>query len=325
MLNFPCVRKYRIIILAVIILAIVGLGIYFLIKVLRPVSAGVLIETVPAASVFIDGGQVGRTPYKETRKPGEIIVKLIPESADTPLAPYETKVSLASGIETVIRREFGATDETSSGDIVSYERVGGRTIGLSVVSIPDGAQVSVDGTVRGFVPYKSSSITPGEHQIVVSSPGYIERSLTIKTVRGYKVTAVIKLAPSPETEVKGEEDVQEKTVQELVEILSTPTGFLRVRSGPSTANEEVFQVKPGESYPILEEDSESGWFKIEYEKDKEGWVSNQYAKKLSEEEAKATPTSTPTLKASPSPTPSAAPTTSVSPTVKPTASPTPSI
>lgn len=313
-------RKYRIIILAVVILAALGFGIYFLIKVLKPVSAGVVIETVPAASVFIDGQQVGRTPYREVYKPGEIVVKLIPESADTPLAPYETKVSLASRIETVIRREFGATDESSSGDIVSYERVGGRTIGLSVVSIPDGAQVSVDGTVRGFVPYKTSTITAGEHQVVVSSPGYIERSLTVKTVRGYKVTAVIKLAPSAEPEVKGEEDVKEEAVQELVEILSTPTGFLRVRSGPSTANEEVAQVKPGERYPLLEEDAESGWFKIEYEKDKEGWVSNQYAKKLSEEEAKATPTPTP--KASPSPTPTLTPKPSISPTITPSLTPT---
>lgn len=310
-------RKYRIILLAVVILAALGFGIYFLIKVLKPVSAGVVIETVPAASVFIDGQQVGRTPYKEPQKPGEIVVKLIPESADTPLAPYETKVSLASRIETVIRREFGATDETSSGDIVSYERVGGRTIGLSVVSIPDGAQVSVDGTVRGFVPYKTSTITAGEHQVVVSSPGYIERSLTVKTVRGYKVTAVIKLAPSAEPEVKGEEDVKEEAPQELVEILSTPTGFLRVRSGPSTANEEVTQVKPGDRYPLLEEDAESGWFKIEYEKDKEGWVSNQYAKKLTEEEAKSSPTPKP----SPSPTPTTTSTPTITPTVNPSLTP----
>ncbi len=318
-------RKYRTIIVIVVLIGLIASAIYFSVKLFKPKNAGIKIETVPAASVFINDEQVGRTPYKETLKPGEITVKLIPESFDKPLAPYETKVSLASEIETVIVRNFAETEDTSSGEIVSYERVGGGAVELAVVSIPDGAQVSVDGSVRGFVPYKTSSITPGDHQVVIASPGYFERSFTLRAVKGYKLTAVVKLAPSGE--VQGEETKEPEEVKiEEIEILSTPTGFLRVRSGPSTSNEEVAQVTPGKLYPLLETDEESGWFKIEYEEGKEGWVSDQYAKKA---DGEASTTPTPTLKPTPTSTPvkTPTPTPSLTPTgqLTPTPIPTPSI
>jgi hypothetical protein len=63
-----------------------------------------------------------------------------------------------------------------------------------------------------------------------------------------------------------------------VEILDTPTGFLRVRATPSTGASEITQVDPGEKFPLLEE--RAGWYKIKLTDGKEGWVSGQYAKKL---------------------------------------------
>lgn len=63
-----------------------------------------------------------------------------------------------------------------------------------------------------------------------------------------------------------------------VEILSTPTGWLRVRSEPNgLADNEVAKVYPGKYYPFLES-NQSGWYKIEYEPGKQGWIAAQYAK-----------------------------------------------
>ena len=62
-----------------------------------------------------------------------------------------------------------------------------------------------------------------------------------------------------------------------VEILSTPTGTLNVRSGPGTSFSTVTKVNPGEKYELLEESS--GWYKIKVS-GQSGWVSTQYAKKL---------------------------------------------
>ena len=79
------------------------------------------------------------------------------------------------------------------------------------------------------------------------------------------------------------EDTQNNTESEqtatgqTVLIKETPTGWLRVRGEPSTVGAEVGRVNPGEKYTLLEE--KDGWFQIEYEEGKNGWISGQYAEK----------------------------------------------
>lgn len=62
-----------------------------------------------------------------------------------------------------------------------------------------------------------------------------------------------------------------------VEILPTPTGFLRVRSGPGTTFSEIGRANPGEKYEYLGE--EGDWFKIKFGA-QEGWVSKTYARRI---------------------------------------------
>ena len=301
-------KKVKVAGLVTVLVALIIGGVFFLVGYLRPKGAGISIETNPPATIFIDGAQVGRTPYEEVRKAGEVVVKLVPDSFETPLAPYETRVTLASGVKTVIMREFGESADTSSGEIISFERVGGDEASLAVVSIPDVAQISIDGQIRGFAPYKISSLSPGEHELTISLSGYVQKTLFVRTYPGHKLTAVVKLAPSGEVpkedEVKEEEVLAEEEERIEVEILPTGVGFLRVRSEPSTLAEELARVTPGERYRFLEEDGDTGWFKIEYEEGKEGWISGQYAKKAEEEEISPSPSPT----ASPSATPTTAPT-----------------
>jgi len=272
--------------LKIIIFALFGIGFFvglvlFILGYFRQENAGVLIETTPSATVFINNVQVGRTPYKGTFEPGEAIIKLIPDSFETPLSPFETKITLVSGIETIVRRDFGDTDDSSSGEIISFDRLGSKETSIAVVSIPDAAQISINGTIRGFAPYKTNTITPGDHQISIIAPGYTEKLISAKAFEGYKLTLVVKLAPNAEIGKSEEEKPQD--IETKVEILDTPTGFLRVRGGPSTAFAEVGEVKPGDTFIYIETDEDSGWFKIEYlvSKDKEiveGWVSGEYAK-----------------------------------------------
>lgn len=275
-------RKFEKVIYTLVgILFVSGLA-FFLVGYFNPKKAGILIESDPVSLVFIDGVQVGRTPYDATRPPSEVIIKLIPESLDRPLVTYETKVNLGAGIKTIIKREFGESDEASAGEVVSFERVGAGETSLAVVSIPDSALVSIDGQVKEFAPAKISGILAGEHQIAVSAERYKERTLTVKAITGYKLTAVVKLALNPEMPkeetINETEKEPEKTYQ--VEILATPNDFLRVRSEPLTTGDEISRVKTGEKYKFIDEDEKSGWFKIEYEEGKEGWVSNEYAQKV---------------------------------------------
>jgi len=271
-------KKARKILITLVIIGVLVAAAFFGIGYLRPKSAGINIETSPQASVLINGEQVGRTPYEATRDPGEVIIKLIPDSFEKPLVPFETKLELTGGIQTVIRREFADPEETSSGIIISFERIGGKETSIAVVSVPDAAQISIDGTVRGFAPYKTSSITPGEHQLVISAPKHIDRTVLLKTVEGYKLTAVVKLAPAEDTK----EEVDLEQLVSKVEILPTSTGFLRVRAEPTTSGEELARVDPGERYNYVETDEDTGWFKIEYEEGEEGWISNEYGKLVEE-------------------------------------------
>lgn len=290
-------RKFKTIVIVIVAIVAALLLVFFLVGYFKPKNAGVIVQTDPTSQVFINGEFAGRTPYEATLDPEEVVIKLVPDSFEKPLAPFETKIKLVSGIQTVIQRNFGESEEQSNGVIISFEKVERKEVSLSVISVPDAAQIAIDDQVKGFTPYKSSSITASDHIISVSSQNYQEKSVQVKTHEGYKLTAVFKLAPSAEEEKTEEEKIEEPKVTEIL-IKETPTGFLRVRSEPSTLSSEAGQVKPGEKYTLLEEDEKTGWYKINFQNGKEGWVSNEYTQKL--DGGDATPSAN--LESSPKPT-----------------------
>jgi hypothetical protein len=276
-------KNFKIIFVVFVTLLVVVTTVFFLIDYLKPKPAGLLVETTPGSSVYLNGDFMGKTPYKMTGVAGQVSLKLVPSITDQNLITYETKVNLASGIQTVVRREFGTTEDLSSGDVISFDKIGGDTAGLVVISTPDNSQILIDKVAQGFSPYNLSSITPGPHQITVKSQGFSDRTMSVKTQAGYRLTVFAKLAKLPEitptpTPVPVVED---KT---YVLIGDTPTGFLRMRTEPGTLGREIAELKPGSKYLFLEEATASGWFKIQYKDPAPGlpngitgWVSNQYA------------------------------------------------
>ena len=69
--------------------------------------------------------------------------------------------------------------------------------------------------------------------------------------------------------------LDESSEPKTLTVKDTPTGFLRVRSTPSTQGEELGKVNPGETFSVM--DSSSGWFQIEMPDGVVGWVSGTYA------------------------------------------------
>ncbi len=316
MIHSFSVRKIQVI--GIILLGIglfIGL-IFLLVNLFKPRVAGLFVETTPSSALFIDGLEVGRTPYRATNNPGEVTIKLIPESFGISLPSYETKVTLTPGVETVIRREFGKSEESSSGEIVSFEKIANDEVSLALISEPDSSQIVIDGRDRVFSPYKTSSISAGEHILVITGDGFLDKVVRVKTYKGFKLTAFVKLSESIRRDVEPSltptSAPQEMKMEgkRMVMILPTSTGFLRVRAEPSTLGTEVGQVKPGETYPLLDTDEKTGWFKIDYSTSKVegvakvGWISNQYAKELGDEKRSvSTPSATlvPTLIITPTP------------------------
>jgi hypothetical protein len=281
------VRKKKIIFIfatSVILIFILAVGLFS--GIFESKGAHLVIESNPPSIVSINSQQTGRTPFKKDLPGGEIDVKLVPQS-EQPLVAYETKVNLVRGIETVIHRDFGATEEDSAGELVSFEKIGERDGVVSVISTPEGVQVKIDGQVRGTTPLKVSPILSGVHQLSVNGQGLKGRSFLIQVIPGYRLIADVTLAKSNDTDqLLGIQTVLPQDTPfpgstpvpiSSVQILSTPTGFLRVRSAPSVSSSEVGRATPGKSYKFLQKDEKSGWFKIQLNEDITGWVSNEYA------------------------------------------------
>ena len=284
MLHSDTMKVVRTIIIVLISLTVVIAAIFFSVSYFKEKPAGIFIDSNPVSDIYIDGNPVGKTPFTNTYKTGEITLKMVPNSSASKLIAYETKIKLVPGIETIVRRVFGTSEDTSSGDVISFDKIGVGETGLIVISTPENAQVSIDGLPQGFTPYKSSGISPAQHQITVKSPGYGDRVMTLNTQVGYRLSLFAKLAKLTEIKPTPTPKPEAKT---YVEILTTPTGFLRVRTAPGKDGSEIAQVKPGEKYLFLDDDVVTGWVKIQYEAPKaglpngiEGWVSGQYVKKI---------------------------------------------
>jgi len=290
--------KTKGIIIIVIVLALVLVGLIIKSKFFGRQGPGALqISTTPTATVFLDGTQAGITPYFDDKiKAGEHTVKLVPESTEGNLTSWEGKVNLLPGILTSIKRTFAVNEAESSSEMITLEKAGRKDqSSLAVISIPDQAVVKLNGEPKGFTPLSLEDLAPADYQITISSSGYEEKTVSAHTIGGYKLIVNVKLAqtmegieeatPSGATEEEAETTPTPKAqatppAKPYVKVKDTPTGFLRVRMGPSTSATETAQIKPGEMYPYLDEeklDTSGGkWLKIEYKKDEEGWVSGVY-------------------------------------------------
>lgn len=285
-----CDRFMRRYVLPVVVLVLIGVLAFLVVKrvAFKPASAGLKVESTPQATVFLDGKEVGKTPFEDKKlAPGEKTVKLIPE--DTKFFSWETKVTLTGGALAYVFRNFAEIEARSSGKIITLEKLADKKkTSLTVISTPDSCQVKIDGEEKGFTPLSLDDLSEGDHRVLLSSAGFEEIQVPAKIVAGFRVNLNFKLAQKEEEEEEkegegegedeGEEGVtEEEMARPYVEIKDTPTGWLRVRMGPTTVATEAAKVNPGKTFPLLDE--ESGWYKIEYEKGKEGWISGRYAEK----------------------------------------------
>lgn len=293
-------KAIKIAFVVVITLAVLLVTVFFLVGYFKPKPGGLRINTKPVSSVYINGTFAGKTPFTGAYMEEQIDLKLVPDVAIGNLTSYETKVKMVSGIETVVDREFGPTEEESSGDVISFERIGGKLAGLVVISTPDNSQVWIDGTSQGFTPYSFNSITTGPHKITIKAVGYKDRTMNIKTLPGLKLTVYAKLGKGDQSELSGTPTpTPQSGPKKYVVIGKTDIGFVRMRNKPGTVGDEIAELKAGQKYLLLDTDSETGWYKIQYTEPAPGlpngitgWVSNQYSKV--EEDASFLPTLNPT-------------------------------
>jgi hypothetical protein len=260
------------------------------------------IVSSPAAGVFVDNVPAGRTPFENKYKVGEYTVKLIPEANAKQIASWQGKVKIYKNSLTYVNRELGKSENTSAGEILTIEKMTKKPENpnfgeIYVESDPSGSIISLDNDEKGIAPFTMERVLKGDHEISAYLPGFLNRTQKINITPGYRVNIAFKLALDPNQvkpiaspsaqlsatpsatltpSVSPKPSVSPNGKSE-VEIQDTPTGFLRVRQDPSINGAEIGQVKPGETYPLLDE--QDGWYQIKLQDGTKGWVSSDYATK----------------------------------------------
>ena len=145
-------------------------------------------------SIFIDDQFLGKSPFlTKDIKPGEYIVKLEPENPN--LTAYETSLNLRKGMLSVITWKPGPSLAASGGVIYELEKLSDKNnTEVTVLSIPDGGIISIDGKGKQFAPYSEVGIEEGSHDFEISLPSYETQNHTINIVKGHRLNILVKLA-----------------------------------------------------------------------------------------------------------------------------------
>ena len=233
-------------------------------------KSGIFITSTPSdATVYLNNQEVGKTPFEaKDLAVSEYSIKLEKDQAS-----WQGNTKLNAGTLTFINRDLANDIPSSAGEVLSLKK--GK--GLTLISNPKDAKVTVDGSEVGSSPLNINS-TIGEHTIIINHPSYIKRSVRASLPDGYNLTIVVDLALS-EADLSTVSTPVIKTTPEIV-VKNTPTGFLRVRDKPSLKGLEIAQVKVGEVLILLEE--EGAWDRVRLADGVEGYVSVTYVEKKSQ-------------------------------------------
>ncbi len=275
--------RRRILLVAAVLLILVGL--FILVRVaagiITPKGKGALqVTTNVKSTVFLNNKPVGSTQLclcdpNNTLAEGEYELKIVPE--DKSIQPFTAKIKINPNVLTAVERTF-LPGSLASYSIIILEKTNNKNPQILVASVPDGALVSIDGEESGITPLSLESVSASEHEVEIQKQGFAKKTVRIRAVPSYRLILNVVLG------TEGGEAVSTATptitpkpteTGPLVTIKSTPVGFLRVRQEPSTAAREIGRVNPGESYPLVDENT--GWFQIELAGGTRGWISKTYA------------------------------------------------
>jgi len=280
--------KIRLIVFTILLFSIATFAIIRYLIIDKSKRNGILkIVSSPVSSLFINGNAIDRpTPYENKFKPGVYTIKLIPRGEATSSASWEGKVIVYSNSMTYINRELGSSQKTSSGEIftpvtMTSNPTKPNTGEIFIDTEPVGAIIKLDNDEKGVSPLLLSEVSKGSHELSVSLPGFFPKVKKINIDSGYRINASFKLSIDQSQKIeepKATSSAKTKEQDLEIEILETEVGFLRVRKEPNVNSEEVARVNPGDTFIVIDE--ASGWLKIKYDGEKEGWVSKTYTKTL---------------------------------------------
>ncbi len=271
-----------------------------------PQKSGLQITASPQSSVFLNNESIGTTPIiRNGFSSGSYKIKIVP--TDPTIPSWESTITLTGGTQTAIDRQLLADPNLNSGYVLSYEKLSdSKATDVSIISAQSNVTVAIDGKQKGFTPVTDNSLEPKSHNFFLTSPGFQDRSIKGLVSPGLRLIINVQLAglavvptptptpqltPAPTATPSGaltptpkidplllpKQSSSSAVTKPFVEILSTPTGWLKVRATGNSSGTELAKVNPGDRFPYLDVNT-TGWYQIEYLPDKNGWISATYAK-----------------------------------------------
>lgn len=233
---------------------------------IKPKSGISVLSTPDGATVFLDGKEMGKTPFESKNLDvSDLLVKIEKDQAI-----WQGRISLVAGTITVVNRDLSKDSSSSAGEVLTLKK--GK--GITIVSSPSDASIEIDGKTFGKTP-QTLDIAPGEHIILLTHTNYLNRSIKANLPDGFNLIVVSDLSLSEADLTTISTPIITQTPEVIVK--STPTGFLRVRDKPSTVGKEVAQVKPGDTLILLEE--QENWDRVRLPDGTEGYVLASYVEK----------------------------------------------
>ncbi|MDP2585815.1 MAG: PEGA domain-containing protein, partial [Candidatus Levybacteria bacterium] len=273
--------KRVLVFLAPLLIAIaIFFGILFLFD--RKTGKGALhVTSIPQSKVYLGDKLIGTTPFcacdlAQMVDVGNYAIKLIPLSGN--FNPFEERITINKSTLTAVDKTFADNGE-GEGNIIELMPLNNKKdVEVLIVSMPDKANVFLDGNPVGITPLLLRQVSESDHDLRLTRDGYKDKSIKIRTALGFKLSSLIFLGVKADLSsfVASISATPSSAIAvSKVLILNTPTEYLNVRESNSVASNKIAQIKPGESYELIEE--QEGWFKIKLVDGKEGWISSKYA------------------------------------------------
>lgn len=251
------IMKFNFVIPVLLSLLIVGCG------QISGSKASLQITSDPQSKVLINGTEFGQTPFFSDQLSANQTYQVKIQSNS---GSYTQELKLLPNTLSIINHQHSLDEQKSQGETISLVK---GSNGLKVLSFPNSAQVFVDGKFEGIAPLNIDNLQLGDHRVTVRKEGFVERSVRVHTRIDYSVVVNSQLAIKDKPLVKALKKVL---------IKDSPTGFLRVRSGPDINSEETDQVSPGQIFEVL--DVNSNFVQIKIDELTSGWISSEYAQNL---------------------------------------------
>jgi PKD repeat protein len=148
-------------------------------------------------SIYVQSSPAGATVYLD----GALKSPLTPMTiTDVTAGSYTIRVTKAGYTEksqAVVVNEGLTSTVTLT---LTQSQSGG---GLSVTTVPSGATVYVDGTVKGVTPLTNVQLTTGQHSLRMVMTGYVDYDATFTITTGQTTPLTLTLVPSTNPSGKG--------------------------------------------------------------------------------------------------------------------------